>query len=101
MDAERRRSPSSSPTWLALRRSRNGRRGSRLYPDAQPVEAYGEAVREQGRIVQGFTGDGIMAVFGAPVAFEDAPSSCRTSRPTGSIPIWRVGSFVCPASPVW
>ena len=61
----------------------------------------GEAVREQGGIVQGFTGDGIMAVFGAPVAFEDAPSSCRTSRPTGSIPIWRVGSFVCPASPVW
>ena len=32
-----------------------------------------EAVREQGGVVQGFTGDGIMAVFGAPVAFEDAP----------------------------
>jgi adenylate cyclase len=32
-----------------------------------------EAVREQGGVVQGFTGDGIMAVFGAPVSFEDAP----------------------------
>jgi class 3 adenylate cyclase len=32
-----------------------------------------EAVREQGGFVRGFTGDGIMAVFGAPVAFEDAP----------------------------
>ena len=47
-----------------------------------------EAVREQGGVVQGFTGDGIMAVFGAPVAFEDAPlracraalSSCNGSR---------------------
>ena len=37
-----------------------------------------EAVREQGGIVQGFTGDGIMAVFGAPGAFEDAPlRACR------------------------
>jgi class 3 adenylate cyclase len=32
-----------------------------------------EAVREQGGVVQNFTGDGIMAVFGAPMAFEDAP----------------------------
>ncbi len=40
----------------------------------------GEAVREQGGIVQGFTGDGIMAVFGAPVAFEDAPlRACRAA----------------------
>src|SRR3984957_12765884 len=30
-----------------------------------------DAVREQGGVVQGFTGDGIMAVFGAPAAFED------------------------------
>ena len=40
----------------------------------------GEGVREQGGIVQGFTGDGIMAVFGAPVAFEDAPlRACRAA----------------------
>jgi class 3 adenylate cyclase/tetratricopeptide (TPR) repeat protein len=32
-----------------------------------------EAVREQGGVVRSFTGDGIMAVFGAPVALEDAP----------------------------
>jgi class 3 adenylate cyclase len=32
----------------------------------------GDAVREQGGVVQSFTGDGIMAVFGAPAAFEDA-----------------------------
>ena len=40
----------------------------------------GDSVREQGGIVQGFTGDGIMAVFGAPVAFEDAPlRACRAA----------------------
>src|SRR5271167_3559870 len=40
----------------------------------------GEAVREEGGVVQGFTGDGIMAVFGAPVAFEDAPlRACRSA----------------------
>jgi class 3 adenylate cyclase len=39
-----------------------------------------EAVREQGGVVQNFTGDGIMAVFGAPVAFEDAPlRACRAA----------------------
>jgi predicted ATPase/class 3 adenylate cyclase len=32
-----------------------------------------DAVREQGGVVQAFTGDGIMAVSGAPVAFEDDP----------------------------
>lgn len=37
-----------------------------------------DAVREQGGVVQNFTGDGIMAVFGAPVAFEDARlRACR------------------------
>jgi class 3 adenylate cyclase len=40
----------------------------------------GERVREQGGIVQNFTGDGIMAVFGAPIAFEDAPlRACRAA----------------------
>jgi class 3 adenylate cyclase/tetratricopeptide (TPR) repeat protein len=39
-----------------------------------------EAVREQGGVVQSFTGDGIMAVFGAPVALEDAPlRACRAA----------------------
>jgi class 3 adenylate cyclase len=38
------------------------------------------AVREQGGVVQSFTGDGIMAVFGAPLAFEDAPlRACRAA----------------------
>jgi class 3 adenylate cyclase len=40
----------------------------------------GDCVREQGGTVQTFTGDGIMAVFGAPVALEDAPlRACRAS----------------------
>ena len=39
-----------------------------------------DAVREHGGVVQSFTGDGIMAVFGAPVAFEDAPlRACRAA----------------------
>jgi class 3 adenylate cyclase len=39
-----------------------------------------DAVCEQGGVVQSFTGDGIMAVFGAPVAFEDAPlRACRAA----------------------
>ena len=31
------------------------------------------AVHEQGGIVKSFTGDGVMALFGVPVALEDAP----------------------------
>jgi class 3 adenylate cyclase/tetratricopeptide (TPR) repeat protein len=39
-----------------------------------------EAVREQGGVVQGFTGDGVMAVFGAPSGVEDAPlRACRAA----------------------
>jgi class 3 adenylate cyclase len=39
-----------------------------------------DAVREQGGAVRNFTGDGIMAVFGAPVAFEDSPlRACRAA----------------------
>jgi class 3 adenylate cyclase len=38
------------------------------------------AVREQGGIVRDFTGDGIMAVFGVPVALEDAPlRACKAA----------------------
>ena len=39
-----------------------------------------DAVHDQGGVVQGYTGDGIMAVFGAPVAYEDAPLRvCRAA----------------------
>ena len=39
-----------------------------------------DAVHDQGGSVQGFTGDGIMAVFGALVAFEDAPlRACKAA----------------------
>ena len=39
-----------------------------------------DAVREHGGAVEGFTGDGVMAVFGAPVAYEDAPlRACRAA----------------------
>ena len=39
-----------------------------------------DAVREHGGVVQDFTGDGIMAVFGLPVAFEDGPlRACRAA----------------------
>jgi class 3 adenylate cyclase len=42
-----------------------------------------EAVREHGGVVQDFTGDGIMAVFGAPIVLEDGP--LRSSRAALSI----------------
>ena len=39
-----------------------------------------DAVHEHGGVIQSFTGDGVMAVFGAPVAFEDAPlRACRAA----------------------
>jgi class 3 adenylate cyclase len=41
-----------------------------------------DAVRQQG--VQGFTGDGTTAVFGAPADFEDAPlRACRVALSDG------------------
>ena len=42
-----------------------------------------DAVREHDGIVQDFTGDGIMAVFGARVALEDGP--LRAARAALSI----------------
>lgn len=42
-----------------------------------------DAVREHGGVVQDFTGDGIMAVFGASIALEDGP--LRASRAALSI----------------
>ena len=67
----------------------------------------GDVVREQGGAIQNFTGDGLMAVFGAPVAFEDAPvRACRAAlgiigrleraadefeREYGTRPQWRIG----------
>ena len=46
-----------------------------------------DSVREHGGVVQDFTGDGIMAVFGAPIAFEDGAAkglSRRTFDPAKS-----------------
>ena len=44
-----------------------------------------DAVLEQGGIVQDHTGDGIMAVFGAPVSFEDTPlRACRAALSAAS-----------------
>jgi len=40
----------------------------------------GEAAREQGGVVHSFTSDGVMAVFGASTAFQDAPlRACRSA----------------------
>jgi class 3 adenylate cyclase len=49
------------------------------YALIQPIyELMAGAVREQGGSVKDFTGDGIMALFGAPNALEDAPlRACR------------------------
>jgi hypothetical protein len=45
-----------------------------------PSELMDEAVCEQGGVVRGFSGDGLMAVFSALVAFEDAPlCACRAA----------------------
>jgi class 3 adenylate cyclase len=47
----------------------------------QPIyELMACAVKEQGGSVKDFTGDGIMALFGAPEALEDAPlRACRAA----------------------
>ena len=47
----------------------------------QPIyELMARAVKEQGGSVKDFTGDGIMALFGAPEALEDAPlRACRAA----------------------
>jgi class 3 adenylate cyclase len=49
------------------------------YSLIQPIyELMAGAVKEQGGSVKDFTGDGIMALFGAPEALEDAPlRACR------------------------
>src|SRR4029077_4876704 len=49
-----------------------------------------DAVREQGGVVHAFAGDGIMAVFGAPIAYEDAP--LRAGRAALSI-LQRLGTI--------
>jgi class 3 adenylate cyclase len=51
------------------------------YELIQPIYSIlADAVRELGGTVQDFTGDGIMALFGAPAALEDAPlRACRAS----------------------
>ena len=47
----------------------------------QPIyELMARAVQEQGGSVKDFTGDGIMALFGAPEVLEDAPlRACRAA----------------------
>ncbi|MGA7327827.1 MAG: adenylate/guanylate cyclase domain-containing protein [Rhodomicrobium sp.] len=45
-----------------------------------------EAVREQGGVVQGFTGDGIMAVFGAPRLFCSTQEGRPRPSPRPSVP---------------
>ncbi len=45
-----------------------------------------QAIQAQGGVVQDFAGDGIMAVFGAPIAMEDAalePAARRSTSRTG------------------
>jgi class 3 adenylate cyclase len=51
------------------------------YALIQPIyELMEEAVRDQKGTVKSFTGDGIMALFGVPVALEDAPlRACRAA----------------------
>jgi len=51
------------------------------YVLVQPIyELMAAAVREQGGSVKDFTGDGIMALFGVPVALEDGPlRACRAA----------------------
>ena len=77
------------------------------------AEMTDEAVSEFGGVIQGFTGDGVMAVFGAPVAQEDAPVfACRAAlgflariraagpdleRRYGLTPQFRVGLATGPA----
>jgi class 3 adenylate cyclase len=63
------------------------------------VKLMEDAVCEQGGVVQGFTDDGVMAVFGAPVALEDAPlRACRAAlailerlKAAGGEPRLRIG----------
>jgi class 3 adenylate cyclase len=56
-----------------------GRR-SRFHADAQPLETDGRRGVRAGWRSSELTGDGIMAVFGAPVALEDAPlRACRAA----------------------
>ena len=53
---------------------RSGRKPpSRLMQSLQKLME--DAVHDQGGVVQGFTGDGIMAVFGAPVALRGRAAS--------------------------
>ena len=75
------KSPSCSPIWLASRASPSARERKFAFTLMRGLaKLMDDAVREQGGVVQGFTGDGVMAVFGAPVALEDAPlRACRAA----------------------
>ena len=77
------KSPCFSRIWLALHPFPSGLGKKPPSPCAASRSLMDDALRVQGGVVQSFTGDGIMAVFGAPVAFEDAP--LRASRAALSI----------------
>ncbi len=51
------------------------------YSLMQPISALmTDAIHEEGGTVRSFTGDGIMALFGVPIALEDAPlRACRAA----------------------
>ena len=69
--------------WHRMRRSRNRLGEEKTYLLMRRVlQEMTEAVRAHEGIVQGLLGDGLLAVFGAPVAQENAPlEACRAAQP--------------------
>ena len=79
------RSPCCSRTWSTPPRWPSGstpRRCTKSWTAASTI-LLDEVHRYEGTVNQ-FTGDGIMALFGAPIALEDAPRACRAAPRSGS-----------------